>query len=244
MKISDAAKQTVQSGVVPIVLSCYTVKHFDSEKTDILRSILSINSLELGVLTPAEYRFVARRTKQGDALVEKHIEKLMLHYNSIAKKFREFECITLPAFPRLLKENRLSHLLAAALQNNSHIPPDRICVELSADVLFENFDGVKSEVAKLRELGVRIAISEAGDDFCPLTRLSALKPDFVFADAVDASRIHPESEETANLVRYCKLAGAGIYAPLLADKALIAASKQLGFDGYPDRTPTAIGGAR
>ncbi len=242
MKISDTAKQTIDSGVKPIVLSCYAVKPFDNQDKVILRSNVSINSIDLGFLSPLEYRFVARRTKQGDLLVEKHIEKLFANYKNLSKKFSGFECVTIPAFPRLLRESRLFNLLSAAFSNNGGVPTEKICIELSSDVFFEDYEPVKKEIDKIRSLGVKIAICEVGDDFCPLTRVANIKPNFVFADSVDVYKIKEESEEVSNLVKFFKVMETEIYSPLIANKNLISKAKSLGFDGCLDNTPVIVGG--
>ena len=68
-------KETVESGNTPINLKFSEVKFFEGDEK-IIRSFLTVNSLDLGVLGYAQYRFVARRTRAGNHLVRRHLEKL------------------------------------------------------------------------------------------------------------------------------------------------------------------------
>ena len=240
MKISETAKQVIETGISPIALSFFAERGFQEDEKIILRSVLLIQSLELGTLSPLEYRFVARRTKQGDALVEKHIQKLFSGYKYILKNHKNTECITLPVFPRVLRENKLSAMLFDGLTKNLKINPSKICVEFSSDILFEDSQEIKKQIDAVRGMGIKIAISEVGDDFCPLTRLSALKPDYVFADSLDSEKL--KTEEALNLVKYLKISDTKVFSPMISDQAQIDLSEEMGFDGYLDPAPINIEG--
>ena len=84
MILKKAVEQVINSGVKPIVLDVQRVLDF-SGNVEGLRTSLVIRSLELGVLTANEYRFVARRTEQGSKLVEKNLDKLFYFYHDLKR---------------------------------------------------------------------------------------------------------------------------------------------------------------
>ena len=68
-------QETIESGITPIVIELCDVNYFESREK-LARTYLTINSLDLGVLTYKQYRMVARRTKQANQLTDRHLQKL------------------------------------------------------------------------------------------------------------------------------------------------------------------------
>ncbi len=233
MKVSEIAKQTVDSGIVPICLQFSPLYSFDDDRC-VLRSALILRSLELGVLTPKEYRFVARRSKQGDELVKRHIDKLFRDYPAVTAQYKKPVCITLPVFPRVLMSGELTRLLFEAFAAYPAVAASRIGVELSADILFEDLAVVKQRLDELRALGVKIVISEVGDAFCPIMRLAELSFDYALADAYITELLGTDAAEVAaaGLVTLLHRGPVKLFAPALSERRQIDSARALGFDGY------------
>ena len=150
MKISEMVKETIANGVTPILLDFNKVTLFKDKKSEILRSFLIINSLDLGVLTYRQYRFVARRTKQGNYLVKRHLEKVFRAFPELCERYPNLEVVTVPVYARLLKESALANILMETVALFPDVPLDKICIELSADILYEDLTEAKEKIAELR----------------------------------------------------------------------------------------------
>ncbi len=239
MKLKESINELVQSGIQPLQLSYDAIRFFDGEEK-ILRSYLSVESLDIGHLTYKEYRFVARRTKLGNAMVQRHIEKLFREYPKLIKK-RGVKCITLPVYARLLMGGALSGLLFDALTYFEKVEAEKICIELSADILYEDMKEARLRIDELRTMGFRVAICEVGDEFCPVFRLAELRFDYAFVDEyVTASLTGEDAERVAgSIVKFLRYMGVRSVAPHLKKRKEIAIAQSLGFDGYGMAAPSS-----
>lgn len=244
MKLKDRVKEVIDSGIMPIAFDFEEVNFFSEEGGAVIRSFMVVNSLDLGTLTYRQYRFVARRTKQGDRLVERHIKRLFQRIPAIFKENPKIECFTIPTYARLLKNGVLARMLFDAFSLYPEISPEMICIELSADILYENIEEARQGIAELREIGVKIAISEVGDEFCPVFRLSEFEFDYAFLDEFATATLdHDERDRVArSLVRFLHFLDVKIIAPCLDSQEKIDGAKLVGCDGYttgpvPEFTP-------
>ncbi len=227
MKLAQQAKMVLESGIVPLRLVSERLVHFDDDRR-IRRTSLWLESLDLGVLTPAQYRFVARRSKRGDELVERHIAKVFVDFPALAGE--DVACVTLPAFPRVLLNGALSKMLFAAFAAYPSISPAKIGVELSADILFEDQDEVKRRLKDLKQTGVKLLISEVGEEFCPTMRMAELPFDYALADAFVFAD-GDEGRRAGGLAALMHLYGVEVFASA-GDETTVARARAAGFDGY------------
>lgn len=236
-------KETVKSGIRPITLDFSEVRFFEGEKK-ILRSFLTVNTLDLGVLSYAQYRFVARRTRLGNNLVRRHLEKLFRIIPDVLEKNPDIECFTVPVYARLLSDSELAPMLVDVISMYPDVPLSKICIELSADILYENLEESSVKIKELRELGVKVAICEVGDQFCPVFRLSEIDFDFAFMDSYSTDSLDKDSADriAGSLVKYLHYLDVKVIAPELDGSAKIAGARRLGADGYTiDSVFDAIG---
>ena len=230
MKIREKVTQVVESGVQPITIQYDTVRFFD-ETPSIKRTFLQINSLELGVLSYRQYRFVARRTKQGEALVRRHVHGLLREIPQILAQ-EKIAAFTVPVFARTL--DQIAAILFEGFSLFPKVSPAHICVELSADILYEDVEWARERIEAIRALGVKIAIGEVGDEFCPVFRLSGLPFDYAFLDDYAVEHLSDENatQSVGALVSYLQTLQARVIAPSLKNEAQIEQASTLGCDGY------------
>ena len=228
-----SVKEILESNIKPITVDFSQVRFFDSDKR-IVRSFLTVNSLELGVLGYAQYRFVARRTKVGNHLVRRHLQKLFRLMPRLVESHPEIECFTIPVYARLLAESELALMLVDMISLYPEIPMNKICVELSADILYEDLEAVSVKINELRELGVKVAICEIGDMFCPVFRLAEIKFDYAFMDCYSTASLDKDEREriAGSLVKYLHYLDIPVIAPGLDSQEKIAGAKSVGADGY------------
>ena len=226
-------KETVESGIAPITLDFSEIKFFESN-SKIIRTFITVNSLDLGVLTYRQYRFVARRTKIGSQLVKRHLEKLFRLIPDILSEHPEIDCFTVPVYAKLLADNELEEMLREVVEQYPDVPLAKICIELSADILYEDLKAASQMINDLRPLGVKIAICEVGDEFCPIFRLSELNFDYAFLDVYvtdsldgnDAARI------AGSIVNFLHHLSVKVVAPYLDSEEKIEGAKSVSVDGY------------
>ncbi len=241
MKIKEMVEQTLKSGIIPVRLRYDKTDVFKSERS-FIRSFIIIESLDIGTLTPKEYRFVARRTKQGDYLVKRHIEKLFREYPILIENSPKTECFTIPVYARLLKEGKLAGILFEAFALFPDVEPNKICIELSADILYEDIEESKKRINELKDMGIRIAICEVGDEFCPVFRLSEINFDYAFVDDFATASLGTESADrvAGSLVKFLHFLNVTVIAPDLDSDIKVADAERVGFDGYGFSEPIAV----
>ena len=230
-------KETVESGISPITLDFSEINFFESN-SKIIRTFLTVNSLDLGVLSYRQYRFVARRSKIGNQLVKRHLEKLFRVIPDILKEHPEIDCFTVPVYAKLLANNELEEMLLSVVEQFPDVPLSRICIELSADILYEDLKAAARMINDLRPLGVKIAICEVGDEFCPIFRLSELNFDYAFLDVYVTDSLDTENAEqiAGSLVKFLHHLSVKAVAPYLDCEEKIEGAKNVSIDGYTTDT--------
>jgi EAL domain-containing protein (putative c-di-GMP-specific phosphodiesterase class I) len=240
MIIKKAVEQVIDSGIKPIILDLQRVVNFSSDVEGV-RTSLVVKSLELGTLTANEYRYIARRTNQGTRLTERNIEKLFFFYEELVKEFKSANFFTISTYARSLLNGELAQILENDFMLFPEVDPQKICIELSADILFENIDKYKKELEKVKQLGVKIALCEVAQEFCPLLRLNEVEYDYIFLDGYFTRSLNEEDKEgqidgVMNIInaRPCKVYGSCVeeeYIPLL---------EKVGADGYTLKTDAKL----
>ena len=234
MKLNQKVTEMVESGIEPISLQ-YERVHFFDDGPSIVRSFLGINSLDIGALDYPQYRFVVARCKQSEQMVGCHVTKLLraIHYK-LTNQEGSVLCYTIPVYARTLRDGMLSRILFEEFAKFPDVPPSMVCVEISADILYEDMEWVEKEMRELGNLGVKIAMSEVGDEFCPIFRLASLPFDYVLLDPF-ATRValSDRAENSAEwLIEYLHDRNARVIAPGLDTAAKIDAVRELDCDGY------------
>ena len=232
MRLRYKIAQVVESGIQPITLHYDTV-HFFDESPSIKRSFLQINSLDMGTLTYRQYRFLARRSKQGDALVRRHLHGLLRAIPKFGDK-EKAALYTMPVYARTLQGGKLAEILFEGFSLFPKAAPNLVCMEFSADLLYEDVALARERIETLRSLGVKIAIGEVGDEFCPVFRLASLPFDYAFLDEYSIEHLLDDNAEQSvgALIAYLHTLQVRVIAPNLLRDEQIERARALGCDGY------------
>ena len=232
-------RETLESGITPLTFDYQNVVFFGKE-TGVLRTTMVLHSPDVGTLTYREYRYVARRTRPGLHMVKRHVEKLLRLIPKVTEQYPNIECFTVPVFPRMIRDGELIRILYDAFAMNPAVHPSQVCIEVSADILYEDTETVKARLEEIRELGVKVAINEVGDEYCPFFKLSSLPFDMIFLDgyATDILETSEAEQVMGGLIQYLKSFGVPVIAPELETDAQLAAAKLLECSGY-SLSPTA-----
>ena len=224
---------TVKSGIKPITFDYRDVTFYQKD-VHLARTFMVFHSLELGALTFDQYRFVARRTPQGEQVMKRHFERVIRLIPRLMERDNRVEYFIIPAIPKLVINGALVSILYGAFALYADTLPSTVCVEISADILFEDIEVVKVRLNELRELGVKIAISEVGDEFCPAFKLSELPFDLILLDKFTTERLsRPDAERIlSGMIAYLHSFGVPVIAPDLETEEQISVAKTLECDGY------------
>ena len=166
--------------------------------------------------------------------MRRHLQKLFRLIPALLNEHPEIECFTVPVYARLLAESELASMIVDMIALYPEIPVGKVCVELSADILYEDLTSASRKINELREIGVKVAICEVGDMFCPVFRLSEIKFDYAFMDTYSVESLGTDSGEriAGSLVKYLHYLDVPVIAPGLVSDEKIAGARAVGADGY------------
>ena len=102
------------------------------------------------------------------------------------------------------------------------------------EVISAIINGTDELLAELREMGVKIAICEVGDEFCPVFRIASLPVDYAFIDEYATASLDRDDAEriAGSLVKYLHYLDVKVIAPELDSEDKIAGAKAVECDGY------------
>ena len=154
----------------------------------------------------------------------------------------EIDCFTVPVYARLLADSELASMLVDVISLYPDVPLNKVCIELSADILYEDIKSASEKINELRALGVKVAICEVGDEFCPVFRLSEIKFDYAFMDAYSTASLDGDDAEriAGSLVKYLHYLDVKVIAPGLDTEAKIAGARNVDADGYTEDSEEPI----
>ena len=224
------------SEFLPLTLKYEPITQFSNQRL-VLRSTMTISSQEFGTLEQEQYRYVARRTAQSEQLFKRQLHKVLEALPRLLKERPYIQAVTIPVYNRMLKKANLASTIFEELATHPEASAANLCVEVSADVLFEDLEPMAAELQRVRDMGISIALWELGDPFCPLLRLGEIPHDFLFLDSYAVSLLADEEEEKQKLFKgLCQLLHAdeksSVIAVELPDSGLCERAERLGCDGY------------
>lgn len=180
------AEKMLDAGISPLELVRYPVLTWRDGAEQGCFTELHINSLELGTLTPAQYRVVTNRNNQSLRLSTwafRHTVPLLSKETDGGGCGECGEWISFYLPSKALIRGHLNKLLEGERKKGSG-DFSRLVVELSSELLYEDAAEASENMAKLnREFGIRFMLSEFGDEYCPIQRLPLYPVDFVLLDS-------------------------------------------------------------
>lgn len=141
-------------------------------------SQLRINDPNMGVLLDNTFMPVAERT----VICEKITSWLINNLFSDINKFRnrevgaEWFSVYIPVRV-LVKDDFLEELKNTA--NTMNIKLKDLCLCFNNKILYEDHTVITNIFKQMKENGIKTMIMDFGDDFCPITRISSIMPDYV-----------------------------------------------------------------
>lgn len=175
----SAAEAMIKSGVSPLQLVCKKVLSCRDGRRAGTFTELRINSLELGTLYPAQYRVVTNRNNQSLRLSSWAFQRAA-EMSQNRDDTGGWISFYIPA--KALMRDYFRKLLESQSKKGSY-DFSGLVAEVSSELLYEDASAASEKMRELRtEFGVRFLLSEFGDEFCPVLRLSSYPVDFVLLD--------------------------------------------------------------
>ncbi len=210
MKFQDEVQLTVESGINPIELILEEVKEFSSEKVFAFRTRLEVNSLDVGNLTPAEYRFTAERTKRALYLTDRALVHLKRAFDKLKKSNVIFDWISLYCTDVALTKTDFVSALLAVFPEKEDL--SKICLEFSPVVLYNQDKKLMGVLKELKSFGIKLMLHDFGEEYSPMVKLLSYGFDFAIAHKkfLEMMRDEELSKSAQILVSYAKTAGISV----------------------------------
>ncbi|MGN1095857.1 MAG: EAL domain-containing protein [Eubacteriales bacterium] len=196
---NSITEKLLDSGISPLELVKYNVLSCEDGEAKGVFTELHINSLELGTLTPAQYRVVTNRNNQSLRLSTWAFRRIVPMLSDEKEK-AEWISFYIPS--KALMRGNLKKLLENE-QKKSGCDFSRLVAELSSEILYEDAESASGMMAELKEeFGIRFLLSEFGDEYSPLLRLPLYPFDLVLLDSsVDGEKTLRASSAAVRLAK-------------------------------------------
>ncbi len=190
---------TTVDGLRAVELHYRPIREISNGSTAFYQSQTRLNSPKLGVLSPDKYRDVCEMTSQAEKLFQLEMLQALEACGSFTERELNFGWISVYMPVRFLKNERSAKAVVEICQKRE-IPTNRICFELSENLLAED-DGKASEsIQNMRNFGFHFMLTGFGGSYCPMMRLSNFSVDYVMLSPEVANYIGRD-ERSDNAVK-------------------------------------------
>jgi EAL domain-containing protein (putative c-di-GMP-specific phosphodiesterase class I) len=141
-------------------------------------SQLRINDPEMGVLLPELYMPIAERSAQAIKVTDWAMNSIFRDINKFRARGSYFDWISLYVPVKVLLDVDFIEKLRKCAEA-AEVQLNDICLEIASTVLYEDDQTVTQVLNDLNKLEVKTMISGFGDEYCPVNRISAIRPDYV-----------------------------------------------------------------
>lgn len=194
-------EQMLSSGIAPLELNYFPIKTTSRRETVGLRSVLKINSIELGSLFPKQYSVVANRNIQATKLVTWVFRRLPLELAAMEKAGRLPDIISMYVPTKMLMRGGFESLLKSTGNAMSQYL-NRLYIECPSGLLLENTQEAAKVIGTLKEkYGLNFILGEYGDSFCPTLRIQGLPIDMVILDETVSDADSLQSAPVRSVIR-------------------------------------------
>lgn len=202
----DYLKMTVESGVIPLELKYCGIYGCYSKKPIAFRTLTQVNSILLGTLTPYEYSFVTDNTDRGIKLASWSIVEAMGHINKCVSQGKDFEWISVRCPVNMATATDMYEFVGRIIEENKFEHPEKLCLEFSHSILFEDEAKARLSILDMKLLKVRTLMSGCASSFCPTEKLMVIPFDNVLIDPKMTALVNDRNKDKviASLLAYIR----------------------------------------
>ncbi|NLW74726.1 MAG: EAL domain-containing protein [Clostridiales bacterium] len=234
MDKSELLRATLESGVEPIEIKLVPVRNTLTRGVMAYRTVAQLNTQSLGVLLPDQYGPVASRNALCVKLALSNIAEISEIIEYASENGIKAEWFSAACPVRMITKGSAAELLGGLFEDIGFSDPTRLCLEFPSQVLFEDREKAAAELNALRFMGIKTAICDFGDEFCPVGRLSGFPFDYAILDRSVTLRLAQEetTRSSAALIAFVRGCGIEVIAEGAADSNLISELYRADCGGY------------
>jgi len=184
--------QTKVGGLRAIELYYRGIREFESGDTAFFQSKTRLNTPDLGTLMPETYRKVAEFSNQCLSLFDLEFTQAMQAIKSLLEKEFYFKWLSVYMPLKYLMEKGVQQKLMERL-DELEVDTNRICFELSPDILIHGETEHSINIEQLRNRGFHFMITDFGGINSPLMRLAYFPVDYVMLSSELLGYLQEES---------------------------------------------------
>lgn len=169
----------LQAGVAPLEMRFSQINACYRRLPIAYRSYTYVNSVIEGVIPPEKYSFASDGTDRGIRLAKWNISQAIRAIRSFEAQGRRVDFVTARCPASLCLEDDLYEWLRAFLEEKDFHQPEKLCLEFSQSLLYEDEEKVRASILGLKLLKVRSLMTGCGEKDCPLSSLIRIPVDTV-----------------------------------------------------------------
>jgi len=193
LRRKEMLKDLIEEGLKEGEFELYYQAKIDSrtEKVYGVEGLARWNSKEVGMVSPYEFIPVIESINMSHEFGDFVIQRACSDFISLQKKYGKDIRFSINISPSHIKDEAIIKTIKDALEKYQ-IPPNRLIVEITENLLIEGFKDVKEILKKLKELNVLISLDDFGTGYSSLNYLGQLefdelKIDKIFIDQIESS---------------------------------------------------------
>ena len=171
--------ESVTAGVAPLEMRYCQINSCYRRLPIAYRSFTYINSVIEGVLSPEKYSFASDSSDRGIRLAKWNIKEAVRALRSFEAAGRHVEFVTARCPAKLCLVDDLYEWMKNVLEEIDFHEPQKLCLEFSQSILFEDLEKVRASVLAMKLLKVKTLMTGCGEADCPVTSLLQIPVDYV-----------------------------------------------------------------
>ena len=169
----------LQAGVAPLEMRFSQINSCFRRLPIAYRSVTYINSVIEGVIPPEKYSFAADGTDRGMKLAKWNLRQAIRAIRSFEARGRHVDFVTARCPASLCLEDDLYEWMRSFLEEEDFHRPNKICLEFSQSLLYEDEEKVRASILGMKLLGVKTLMTGCGEKDCPVSCLIHIPVDYV-----------------------------------------------------------------
>ncbi len=169
----------LQAGVAPLEMRFSQINSCFRRLPIAYRSFTYINSVIEGVIPPEKYSFAADGTDRGSKIAKWTLKEAIRAIRSFEAGGRHVDFVTARCPASLCLEEDFYDWMQSFLKEEDFRKPEKICLEFSQSLLYEDQEKVRAAILAMKLLGVRTLMTGCGERDCPVSCLIHVPVDYV-----------------------------------------------------------------
>ncbi len=154
------------------------IRNFESGEITFLQSKTKLNTPDLGTMMPETFRKVAELSNQCVSLFELELDQAFEAIRNLQNRDYFFRWMSVYMPMKYLEIRGMQHTIVKMVEE-AGIDTNKLCFELSSDILVEGNQMHSKNIENLRNRGFHFMLNDFGGVNSPLMRLAYFPVDYV-----------------------------------------------------------------